>query len=132
MFSGTEIDVRDVQPEKALLPSVSRSFGKVISDNLSQRLNALSPILITESGISIFCRLLQLEKASLPMLVTVSGMVIFVKLLALLNNLSATLVVPSSNVAVVSPLLPNTLQSHSVSYFGIFIVLSDSHSPNAT
>ena len=48
----------------------------ILTDSNRQSRNAQSPMLVTESGIVIFVRLVQLENALLPMLVTESGIVI--------------------------------------------------------
>ena len=66
-----------------------------------QPANALSPILMTESGMTMLVRLLHFRNARLLILVTEFGIVTLVRLLQLSNALSLILVTESGIVTLV-------------------------------
>ena len=72
------MEVRLLQPEKALLPMLVTLFGMVMDVRLLQPEKALLPMLVTPLGMVMEVRPLQPEKALLPMLVTLFGMVVFI------------------------------------------------------
>ena len=82
---------------KADVPIVDNVAGNVwfnITDiRIEQFLNALFPMLVTESGIVIVVKLVQVPDEPFPMLVTESGIVILIKLVQLLNAVSQMIVI---------------------------------------
>ena len=69
---------RTLHPSKALLPILSTLSGIVISVNVTQELNADSPIDWSPDPSFTVARLLQRLNAESPILVTLSGIVISV------------------------------------------------------
>ena len=72
-----KMDCKDRQAENALSPMLVTESGMVTDCKESQPKNAQSPMLVTESGMVTECKNLQKVNAQLPILVTESGMVKF-------------------------------------------------------
>ena len=83
-----------MHPWKLSFPTFLTVLGIVKEEKL-QPSNALSPILMTESGMTVLVRLLHSRNARLPILVTEFGIVTLVRLLQLSNALSLILVTES-------------------------------------
>ena len=96
---GYSISVREVQSENARFPILTKEFDSFTSDNVVQNSNALVPIAVTPSGISIFVSKLQPLNAQFPILVTVSGIAIS-SMLDSANKFAGILVIPSPKVTV--------------------------------
>lgn len=113
-----------MHPRKLSLPTFLTVLGIVKEEKL-QPSNALSPILMTESGMTMLVRLLHSRNARLPILVTEFGIVTLVRLLQLSNALSLILVTESGIVTLVRLLhFANTLLQILVTESGIDITLS--------
>ena len=69
-------EVRDLQPEKALLPIVVTLFGMVTEVSALQPAKAAPPIAVTLFGMFTEVRELQSLKASCPIVVTPSPIII--------------------------------------------------------
>ena len=89
-----------MHPRKLLFPTFFTVLGTVKEEKL-QPSNALSPILMTESGMTMLVRLLHFRNARLLILVTEFGIVTLVRLLQLSNALSLILVTESGIVTLV-------------------------------
>ena len=113
-----------MHPWKLSFPTFLTVLGIVKEEKL-QPSNALSPILMTESGMTMLVRLLHSRNARLPILVTEFGIVTLVRLLQLSNALSLILVTESGIVTLVRLLhFANTLLQILVTESGIDITLS--------
>ena len=78
-FSGSSIEVRDEQPQKASAPIILREVGSFTYSNFSQPEKVYSSISVTPSGIIIEV-IPVFPKASALMISSVSGKVTEVKL----------------------------------------------------
>ena len=100
-------------------------MSQIVKEEKLQPSNALSPILMTESGMTMLVRLLHSRNARLLILVTEFGIVTLVRLLQLSNALSLILVTESGIVTLVRLLhFANTLLQILVTESGIDITLS--------
>jgi hypothetical protein len=91
---------RLVHQKKALSPMLVTLSGMVTLARLLHQKKALSPMLVTLSGMVTLARLLQPEKAEPPMLVTLPGMVTLARLVQREKALPPMLVTLSGMITV--------------------------------
>ena len=122
---------------KAIQPSSARFFDSFTFLRLLQFSNALFPIFVTVSGISMLSSLPQSLNAEPPISVTVSGILIALKLLQFLSILSGIAVIPSSKTTFCKLSLsesgpfPQLLALAVFMLFGISIYVRESQLPKA-